>query len=92
MRTGKKNFFIYSVHTDGSVQITTLNKLSKQNIEEEIEYIKQSEEIDNQVDNGEKKLGDNVDAVRKCIAKMIKMDSLAGQKNANSAHSFREGT
>ena len=92
MRTGKKNFFIYSVHTDGSVQITTLNKLSKQNIEDEITFIKESEEINNQGEGGDKKAGENIDSVRKSIAKMIKLDSLVGQKNISSANNFREGT
>jgi len=40
IRTGKKNFFIYSVHADGSVHITTLDKLSKQTIDEEVAFIK----------------------------------------------------
>jgi hypothetical protein len=44
---GKKNFFIYSVHNDGSVQITALNKLSRQNIEDEIISIKENEDLDN---------------------------------------------
>ena len=29
VRTGKRNFFVYSLHTDGSVQVTTLNKITK---------------------------------------------------------------
>lgn len=29
IRTGKKNFFVYSLHTDGSIQVTTLSKIIK---------------------------------------------------------------
>ena len=71
------------------MQITTLDKLSKHNIDEEIKYIKESEEVSNQAENGDKKSGDNVKAVRKSIAKTIKIDSLIGQKSINSANSFR---
>jgi len=48
--------------------------------------------MEDQGDNGDKKAGENVESVRKTIAKMINLDHLIGQKNISSANNFREGT
>ena len=40
VRTGKHNFFLYSLHTDGSVQVTTFDKLTRQMVEEEMSFIR----------------------------------------------------
>lgn len=40
IKVGKKHFFIYSVHTDGSVQITTLGRIPRLVIDEELTCIR----------------------------------------------------
>ena len=78
VRVGKKHFFIYSLHTDGSVQVSTLSKPFKENIEEELQYIKENEKLDNQGENGDKKMNENVDSLRKNISEVVRLDALKG--------------
>ena len=92
VKVGKKNFIIYSVHTDGSVQVTSLNKINKQHIEEELTYIRECEEVENQPDSGDKKIGENIEVVKKSISKQIKLEALIASKGLNSAYGFREGS
>jgi hypothetical protein len=91
VRTGKHNFYIYSVHTDGSAQLTTLAKLTRQQIEEELTFIRESEELDSPPEGGESKLSDNIDSICKSIAKQIKVESLGEGRGASSLN-FREGS
>lgn len=88
---GKRNFFVYSVHTDGSVQITTLNKISKQSIEEELFDIKENEDADSQLDSGENKSAENVGLIRKSLSKHIKLENILNMKSIASSYNFRDG-
>ena len=89
VHVGERNFFVISIHSEGSVVISSPSKINRGSVDEEIQKIRESEQAGSAGAGDGKSQQEYIAQLRKAIEKQLTFESITSE-DTSSGHTFRE--